>query len=136
MVMEPKIPAVAIVDDEACVREALASLMRSAGFRAETFASAAAFLTAADREGADCLILDVRMPEVGGLELQRRLAQSGSLIPIVFITARANDEEERRARAAGAVDFLRKPFGEDVLLGAVRRAIGAARNGRGAGGHP
>src|SRR5437867_4054965 len=120
MVTELETPLVAIVDDEGCVREAVTSLMRSAGFRAENFASAEDFLASKHLEEAACLILDVRMREMDGLELQRRLVEGKDRLPIIFITARANDDEQRRAMQAGAVDFLRKPFSEDALLHAVR----------------
>jgi FixJ family two-component response regulator len=114
-------PLVAIVDDDASVRCSAGRLIRSVGYRAEAFGSAREFLDSGRAANTACLILDVRMPSMDGLELQRRLASSDPPIPIVFITARASDEEERRALRAGAVAFLRKPVGKDALL----RVLGA-----------
>jgi FixJ family two-component response regulator len=105
---------VAIVDDDVSVRQSARRLIRSLGYRAEAFGSAEEFLDSGQATKTACLILDVRMPRIDGLELQRRLA--GSAIPIVFITARASEEEERRALQAGAVAFLRKPVDKEALL--------------------
>jgi FixJ family two-component response regulator len=110
---------VAIVDDDASVRRSARRLIRAFGYRAEAFGSAEEFLHSGDVKSTACLILDVRMPRMDGLELQRRL--DGSAIPIVFITARASEEEERRALRAGAVAFLRKPVDKQALL----RVLGA-----------
>jgi FixJ family two-component response regulator len=106
---------VAIVDDDASVRQSTRRLIRSLGHRAEAFASAEDFLDSGRAGETACLILDVRMSGMDGLELQRRLAASNPAIPIVFITARASQEEERRARQAGAVDLLRKPVPKEAL---------------------
>jgi FixJ family two-component response regulator len=114
---------VAIVDDDASVRQSTCRLLRSLGFRAEAFGSAEEFLAAGPAGMTGCLILDVRMPGMDGLELQRRLADSDPRIPIVFFTAHASDEEERRARRSGAVDFLRKPVAKETLLGVLRTAL-------------
>jgi FixJ family two-component response regulator len=114
---KPTIPEerlVAIVDDDVSVRQSARRLIRSLGYRAEAFGSAEEFLDSGQATKTACLILDVRMPRIDGLELQRRLA--GSAIPIVFITARASEEEERRALQAGAVAFLRKPVDKEALL--------------------
>jgi FixJ family two-component response regulator len=108
---------VAIVDDDASVRRSARRLIRSLGYRAEAFGSAEEFLDSGQAKTTACLILDVRMPRIDGLELQRRL--SGSAIPIVFITARASEDEERRALQAGAVAFLRKPVDKAALLRAL-----------------
>jgi FixJ family two-component response regulator len=114
----------AIVDDEAALREATESLLRSAGFRAEGFASAEDFLRSKRRDSVDCLILDGRLPGMSGLELQRHLAGNGLDIPIVFITADENDGHmHAQALKAGALAFLRKPFCEEDLLNAVRLAF-------------
>jgi len=121
---ETKTPLISIVDDEECVREALGSLVRSVGYRAEEFASAEDFFALARSDETTCLILDVRMPGMGGLELQRRLVNKGQRIPIVFLSARASEEEKRRALRAGATDFLSKPVNEDALLRAIRAALG------------
>jgi FixJ family two-component response regulator len=115
---------ISIVDDEACVRESLSSLIRSMGHEATEYASAEDFLELGHRDETECLILDVRMPGMGGLELQRRLAEIGCRIPIVFLSARASEEEKRRALRAGATDFLGKPVNEDALLHAIRAALG------------
>ena len=96
-------PLVAIVDDDASVRQSTRRLIRSFGSRAEAFASGEEFLASASAARTACLVLDVRMPNMDGLEVQRRLAERGVRIPIVFLTGRASDDEERRARSAGAV---------------------------------
>lgn len=116
----PEERLVAIVDDDASVRHSTRRLIRSLGHRAEAFGSAEDFLDSGRAAETACLILDVRMPGMDGLELQRRLAASNPPIPIVFITARASEEEERRARQAGAVDFLRKPVPKEALLRVLR----------------
>jgi len=108
---------VAIVDDDASVRQSARRLIRALGYRAEAFGSAEEFLHCGEAKSTACLILDMRMPGMNGLELQRRLA--GSAIPIVFITGRASEEEERQALRAGAVAFLRKPVDKQALLGVL-----------------
>ena len=120
---------VAIVDDEAALREATDSLLRSAGFRAESFASAEDFLRSKRRDSASCLILDVRLPGMSGLELQRHLAGNGFQIPIVFITAHEDSDGKIQAQAlrAGALAFLRKPFDDEELLSGVRSALAKQR---------
>ena len=102
-------PLVAIIDDDASVRTSTLRLIRSFGYRAEAFASGEEFLTSPLAERTACLVLDVRMPDMDGLEVQRRILARDLPIPVIFISGRASDEEERRARAAGAVDVLRKP---------------------------
>jgi FixJ family two-component response regulator len=117
-------PVVAVVDDETALREALDSLLRSAGFRTITFVSAEEFLALREGDGAGCLILDMRLPGMSGLELQRHLAAKGCNVPIVFITAQEIDAELRaQALAGGARACLRKPFHEVELLTAVRLAV-------------
>ncbi len=111
----PDVPLVAIVDDDASVRQSTYRLVRSFGYRAQTFGAGEEFLTSSAAPETACLLLDVRMPGMDGLEVQRRLAERGERIPIVFLTARASDDEERRARSAGAVEFLRKPVGQAML---------------------
>ena len=117
-----------MVDDDASVREALRALLRSAGFRVEAFGSAEEFLRPRQAVELACLLLDVRMPGMSGLELQERLIDSGSAIPIVFMTAHADGEVCAQALAAGAVQVLQKPFGDDDLLKAVGRAIETGRS--------
>lgn len=114
---------VSIVDDDASVRQSTCRLLRSFGFRAAAFGSAEEFLASGHAARTACVILDVRMPGMDGLELQRRLADSDAQILIVFLTAHASDEEERRARRAGAVDFLRKPVTKEALLGVLRTVL-------------
>jgi FixJ family two-component response regulator len=115
------VPIVAIVDDDSSVRLSARRLIRSLGYRAEAFASGRAFLDAGADQHVCCLVLDVRMPEMDGLELQRHLTERGLRIPIVFLTGRASDEEERRARAAGAIEFLRKPVDAAMLRQVLER---------------
>ena len=116
-------PLVAIVDDDASVRQSARRLIRSFGYRPEVFASGEDFLTSASAARTACLMLDVRMPDMDGLEVQRRLAERGMRIPIVFLTGRASDDEERRARSAGAVEFLRKPVGKPTLLQVLQKVF-------------
>ena len=114
---------ISILDDDASVRESTQFLIRSVGFRAEVFSSAGDFLNSDQIEETGCLILDVRMPGMDGLELQQQLAKEKRPIPIIFITAHADDNEEKRARKAGAVEFLRKPVDEEKLLKAIQAAL-------------
>src|SRR5713101_7226294 len=116
-------PLVSIVDDDISVRRSTRRLLCSSGLRAEAFASAEDFLQSACVAETACLLLDVRMPGMGGLELQRRLAETGRLIPIVFLSARASEEEERRGLQVGAASFLRKPVSKEALLHAIRAAF-------------
>jgi FixJ family two-component response regulator len=116
---------IAIVDDQAALREATQNLLKSAGLKAVSFASAEDFLQATPLDGAGCLILDVRLPGMSGLELQQRLAADGIHVPIVFITAQEDSDGQMRAQAlrSGALAFLRKPFSDEDLLNAVRSAL-------------
>jgi FixJ family two-component response regulator len=116
---------IAIVDDQAALREATENLLKSAGLKAVSFASAEDFLQATPLDGAGCLILDVRLPGMSGLELQQRLAADGIHVPIVFITAQEDSDGQMRAQAlrSGALAFLRKPFSDEDLLNAVRSAL-------------
>lgn len=113
-------PLVAVVDDDEAIREALESLLKSVGFRADVFASAEGFINSDHLGETRCLILDVWMPGMSGFELQGRLAAANNQIPIIFITAHADDAARERALKSGAVAFLSKPFAEDALLDAVR----------------
>jgi len=123
-------PVVYIVDDDASVRNALDSLVRSAGFRVRTFPSALEFLRIAPRGGPGCLVLDIRMPGIGGLDLQRGLARNDMSIPIIFITAHADIPTAVRAMKEGAVEFLTKPFRDRDLLDAIAQAIDRDRLAR------
>ncbi|HEX4083574.1 MAG TPA: response regulator [Chthoniobacteraceae bacterium] len=117
---------ISIVDDEACVRESLSSLMRSVGYTVEVFDSAESFLSQGKWEGTCCLILDLRLPGMSGLDLQRKLSEA-SHPPIVFISGHAAEKDERWAMQKGAVAFLRKPFSDEALLEAVRECIARGR---------
>jgi FixJ family two-component response regulator len=116
-------PLICVVDDDDSMREALESLLKSVGFRTAVYASANEFLNAAEHNTPVCLILDVRMPEMNGLELQQELIRKNSHIPIIFISAHSEAGEKEQALGAGAIDFLEKPFSEDSLLGAVEAAM-------------
>jgi FixJ family two-component response regulator len=117
-------PLISVVDDDESVRESLESLIRSAGFAAKVFASSEEFLDSDHLRETDCLILDVRLPGMNGLELHRHLAARHPELPVIFITAHGSDEESRsRALRNGAVDYLIKPFSEDALLNAVHEAL-------------
>jgi len=111
------------VDDDESMREALESLLEWAGFEVELFASAQEFLSSSRLSDFECLIADVRMPGMTGLQLQRQLTATGFRIPIVFITAHGDDATRARALRAGAVAFLLKPFSEQALLDAVQAAL-------------
>jgi FixJ family two-component response regulator len=113
---------VSIVDDDASVRRALRNLLSSAGFQAEVFESAEAFLESGDRESAGCLVLDLGLPGMSGLDLLTRLTAAGSRRRIIVLTAHGGDEIRQRCLQAGAVAFLEKPFQSAALLDAVRRA--------------
>ena len=116
-------PLISIVDDDESLRNSLNNLIRSVGFCAQGFSSAEAFLNSSQRHDTACLILDVRMPGMSGLDLQRQLVAAHSRIPIVFITSHGDDDARVRALEAGAVDFLYKPFREEALLKAIDLAI-------------
>jgi FixJ family two-component response regulator len=116
-------PTISIVDDDESVREALKSLLESVGYSTKVFASAEEFLRSNNHQETQCLILDIRMPGMSGLELQRRLVAAGFRIPIIFITAHADEEGRAPALREGAVAFLRKPFSEEALLSAVQSAL-------------
>ena len=109
-------PLVAIIDDDASMRKSTFRLIRSFGYHAEAFASGEEFLGSPLAKRTACLVLDVRMPDMDGLEVQRRIIARDLHIPVIFISGQASDEEERRARSAGAVDFLRKPIAAPSLL--------------------
>jgi FixJ family two-component response regulator len=116
-------PVVFVVDDDASVREALSGLLRSAGWNVETFASAREFLARPRADLASCLVLDVRLPGLSGLDLQQRMAAFNIAIPIIFITGHGDVPTSVKAMKAGAVEFLTKPFAERELLEAVAQAI-------------
>jgi FixJ family two-component response regulator len=114
---------ISVVDDDESVREALCGLLRSVGFAVNAFASAEEFLTSDQLRNANCLLLDVRMPGMGGFELLRQLAASHREIPIIFITAYEEDGMRARALSGGARAVLIKPFSEEAILSAIRSAL-------------
>ena len=116
-------PLIAVVDDDQSVREALENLISSVGFEVRLFASAENFLDSDTRAQTDCAILDVRLPGLSVLELQQRLAVDGQSIPVIVITAQADDKTQDEAVAAGAIAFLKKPVTEEVLLTALDAAL-------------
>lgn len=119
--MEGKL--VAIVDDDQSVRSALYGLMKAVGLEARTFASAEEFLESEDPRRTGCLIADVRMPGMSGLELQARLNAAECRIPTIFITAHGDDKTRSRALQAGALDFIPKPFNNRALVASIRAAL-------------
>ena len=121
--MNPEEAIVLAVDDDASMREALSRLFRSTGVRAQIFASAQDFLGFKRPDAPACLVLDVRLPGLSGLDLQRELAQAGPAIPIIFITGHGDIPMSVQAMKAGAVEFLTKPFRDQVLLDAIHQAI-------------
>jgi FixJ family two-component response regulator len=120
-------PIVFVVDDDVSVRDSLELLIQCEGWHAETFASACEFLAHPRRSVPSCLVLDVSMPGLNGLELQKRIANDRTDMPIIFITGYGDIPMTVEAMKAGAVEFLTKPFTDDVLLGAIRQAIERSR---------
>jgi FixJ family two-component response regulator len=119
-----------VIDDDESIREALNSLIRSVGLNVKTFASAQEFLQSPRRDAPACLILDVRMPGLSGLDLQRDLADANIHIPIIFITGHGDIPMSVRAMKAGAVEFLTKPFRDQDLLDAIQQALERDRRAR------
>ncbi len=121
-----------VVDDDAAVRDSLAALLESDGLTAEVYGAGQAFLDAHHTERGGCLLLDVQMPDMNGLELQKKLTDSGSTLPVIVITGHGDVPIAVKALKAGAVDFIEKPFTDEVILGSVRRALELGeRNRRG-----
>jgi len=125
--MTDAIPRVFVVDDDISVRESLELLIRCAGWQAETFVSAQEFLSRPRVLAPSCLVLDVGLPDLNGLDLQKRVAADRTDMPIIFITGHGDVPMTVQAMKAGAVEFLTKPFGDEVLLGAIRNAIERSR---------
>ena len=119
-------PMICVVDDDDSLLRALRRLLDATGFRVETFSSAEQFLESEHRGRADCLVLDVHLGGLSGLDLQERLRTSGVSTPIVIITAHDERATRERARRAGAIEYLRKPFDDDSLIDAIHKAIGHA----------
>jgi FixJ family two-component response regulator len=120
--MEPRV-TLAIIDDDASFRDSLARLIKSEGYHVIHFASADDFLADPVHEQVDCAVIDIQMPGVGGLELQRRINEASPYVSVVFLTGHAGIPESVRAMKAGAVDFLEKPIAEEALFEAIRHAI-------------
>jgi FixJ family two-component response regulator len=123
-------PVVFIVDDDSSVRRSLERLVRSVGLKAKSFASAKEFLQTGHGQETGCLVLDMRMPGISGLELQEKMTRAGFLLPIIFISGHGTVPMSVRAMKAGALDFLQKPFDEQDLLEAVYRALDRCRKAR------
>jgi FixJ family two-component response regulator len=124
------LPSISVVDDDDSIRESLRGLIRSIGFSANIFSSAEEFLKSDHLRNTDCLILDVRMPGMNGLELQRQLMVNRREIPVIFITAHGDEEARARALEEGAIAYLFKPFSEDALLNAVHAALEGGNDNR------
>lgn len=118
-----QVPVISIVDDDASVREATKGLVRSLGYEAATFESAEAFLGSERLHDTDCLITDVQMPGLSGVDLQSRLIEDGYRMPVIFLTAFPEDRIRDRVLGAGAYGFLSKPFEEENLIGCLTRAL-------------
>jgi FixJ family two-component response regulator len=123
MATKEKPNVVAIVDDDELIRDALHGLMKAAGFHALSFASAEEFLNSGEQQHTACLIADIRMPGMSGLDLQSRLNKERHRIPIIFITAQGDEKLRMQALRAGAVEFFTKPFDDEALLDSVRAAL-------------
>jgi len=123
-------PVIFVVDDDRSVRESLRRLLASRGLAVRVFSSAREFLAAPQPDGPACLVLDVRLPGLSGLDLQRELARRDAALPIVFLTGHGDIPMSVRAMKAGAIEFLTKPFREQDLLDAIRQAIDCDRAGR------
>jgi len=116
-------PTVFVIDDDDLVRAAIQGMLKSVGLRAETFGTTQQFLSCKRPDGPSCLVLDVRLPGVNGLDFQRQLADSGVGIPIIFITGHGDIPMSVKAMKSGAVEFLTKPFQDEDLLNAIRQAL-------------
>jgi FixJ family two-component response regulator len=123
-------PVVFVIDDDPGVRASIQGLLRSAGLRSEAFETAQEFLRRQRPDGPTCLVLDVRLPEISGLEFQDQLARAGVHIPIIFITGHGDVPTSVKAMKSGAVEFLTKPFNDEDLLEAIRHALERDRQAR------
>jgi FixJ family two-component response regulator len=122
-----KIGLIAIVDDDEPLREALGSVLKAAGFSIDTFASAEEFLASSRRAEIACLILDVRLPGMSGIELQRRMSESGDTTPVIFVTAHGDVSLRDSVLQSGAAGFLNKPVRSDALLKQIHAALAMTR---------
>jgi FixJ family two-component response regulator len=125
MTQKKILAVIGIVDDDESVRDSISSLLRSAGYKTESFESAEAYLNSDRASEPNCLLLDVRMPGLSGLQLQSELNHQKVSIPVIFITAHPDEQVRERALSEGAVAVLGKPFNDDVLLGAIDSAVGS-----------
>lgn len=116
-------PLIAIIDDDASFRRSTARLVRAAGHKVQIFGAAVDFMNSQQRSATSCIILDVRMPGLGGLELQKELARAGGQIPIIFVTGHGDIPMSVQAMKAGAIEFLTKPFREQDLLDSIHQAL-------------
>lgn len=129
--MTDPLRTVHIVDDDEAIRQSVSFLLRKAGYAVETYPSGTHFLKSVTRETRGCALLDVRMPDLDGLEVQARLARSGNTLPVIMLTGHGDVTLAVRAIKAGAIEFLEKPFERNVLLAAIETALAhAARSGR------
>ena len=115
---------VAIIDDDEAIRDSMAALLASAGFRVKTYGSSREFLDSHDGSAASCLVIDCQMPDINGFALMDRLASRGAPAPVILMTGNCSPPTKARARSAGAVAILEKPFSEELLLDAIRRTLG------------
>ena len=114
---------IGVVDDDEAVRDSLSMLLQSAGYKCAVFPSAEAFLASGSLEQTDCMVLDVRMPGMSGPELQSKIRESNRTVPVIFVTAQANEELRTQAMRDGAIAFLNKPFSDEDLLDAIRAVV-------------
>ena len=119
---QPLISLIGVIDDDEFMRDALSRLLRSAGYKCAAFSSPQEFLDSGPAE-TDCLLLDIQMPGLNGLELQAKLREMDRGIPVIFVTAKADNEARARALRQGAAAFFTKPFNDDALLGAIESAM-------------
>jgi FixJ family two-component response regulator len=120
---ERVVSLIGVVDDDESVRDALSSLLRSAGYKCDLFPSAEAFLESGRLGQTDCMVLDIQMPGLNGLELQRKLREMNTSIPVIFVTGHADHQLRAKALAQGATAFFGKPFSDEALLGAINSAL-------------
>jgi FixJ family two-component response regulator len=125
-----QIPVISIIDDDLSVRMAIQRLVRSLGYSAQAFSSASEFLQWSSANGTSCLITDIQLPGMSGIELQERLAREGSMLPVIFITAFPEDTIRARAMMAGGVCFLTKPFDGGALVQCIEAALARATAGK------
>jgi FixJ family two-component response regulator len=120
---EKVVSLIGVVDDDESIRDALSSLLRSAGYKCALFPSAEAFIESGSLRETDCMLLDIQMPGLNGLELQLKLREMKSSIPVIFVTGHADHRLRAKALAQGATAFFDKPFSDEALLGAINSAL-------------